>query len=746
VSEARAAAGPRPPSAVAAALLVARRELGGYLRAPIAYVVGVLFLAVQGAAFAALVSALSDPARPGPLGAVLEGYFGGTLLHWALELAVVALIAMRAVAEDKRAGTWEALVTAPVGEGAALVGKWLAAAAFYALLWLPTLAYLVVLAIYRPAGAAIDPGPIAAAYAGEWLVGAALLAIGVAASAATASQILAGAASFGAGMALLLAGEAVAGAAGWSAAHPDLAAVARALSPRAQLAGFARGEVTVTALVFCAGLAAVGLSAAIALAGRGRRRRGETGTRALATVLIALVAIEVGVIAARHPWSWDVTRGGANSLEPGTREVLARVAGPTEAWVVEPSMAGIGPVFDRVDRVLARMARAQPLIRVRRFDPALTEGGLAAIARDAGLGEAALSRGGAVVLVRGGRRRVVDLLELASFGRDALAAPAVTRLGAEAALARALVGLDDDHPIAVCATSGHGELPLGPGAGPTWDGVARRLIADGARLDDVGVVAAGVPARCQVLVVAGPTRALADAEVLAIRDYVAGGGALVVAASAAGADLRAPATGLEPLCATWGLDLSRAIASDPSAALDLPGAFAVPGPSAGAGDDGYADDPLTAGFAGGRRVTIWIRPRVVGVRPVAGVHATALVSTTAAGRGDDPGGGRLAGPVAIAAVARKGGGAVLVVGSAESASSAVAGRGLGAADLLVARAIERLAGRVHMIDVAERAPEQVRLVMTSGQRTMVVALCAGAIPLAYAALGLLVVLLRRRRT
>ena len=33
---------------------------------------------------------------------------------------------MRTVAEDRRAGTWEVLLTAPVGEGAAVVGAWLA--------------------------------------------------------------------------------------------------------------------------------------------------------------------------------------------------------------------------------------------------------------------------------------------------------------------------------------------------------------------------------------------------------------------------------------------------------------------------------------------------------------------------------------------------------------------------------------------------------------------------------------------
>jgi hypothetical protein len=217
------------------AALVARRDLGATLRAAVGLVVGVLFLAAQGASFAALVSALSDPRRLAPLGAVLEGHFGGTLLHWTLQLAVVSLIAMRTIAEDRRAGTWEVLLTAPVRESEAVVGKWLAAVAFYALLWLPTLAYLVVLAVYSPPDARIDPGPVAAAYAGEIAIGAAFLAVGVAWSAATASQIVAGIGTFATLLGLLLVGEA-----------PSLGADlpwAAALSPRAHLAAFARGEI-----------------------------------------------------------------------------------------------------------------------------------------------------------------------------------------------------------------------------------------------------------------------------------------------------------------------------------------------------------------------------------------------------------------------------------------------------------------------------------------------------------------------
>ncbi|MGN6103489.1 MAG: hypothetical protein ACTHU0_00045, partial [Kofleriaceae bacterium] len=69
-----------------AAYWVFRRELHGMLRAPIVYVVGGVFLVVQGVAFAGLVGALSDPRRPAPLGALLEGQLAGTLLTWVLQL------------------------------------------------------------------------------------------------------------------------------------------------------------------------------------------------------------------------------------------------------------------------------------------------------------------------------------------------------------------------------------------------------------------------------------------------------------------------------------------------------------------------------------------------------------------------------------------------------------------------------------------------------------------------------------
>src|SRR5262245_35623163 len=178
---------------LAVAYWVWRRELAVMLRAPVIYAVGGLFLVVQGLAFAALVGALSDPRRPAPLGALLEGQLAGTLLTWVLQLVVLTLLGMRAIADERRSGGWELLLTAQVSERAAVVGKWLAAVIVYALLWLPTLAYLAVVAAFRSDPGGWDLPTIACGYLGAIALGAALLAWAIAASAATTSTLAAGA-------------------------------------------------------------------------------------------------------------------------------------------------------------------------------------------------------------------------------------------------------------------------------------------------------------------------------------------------------------------------------------------------------------------------------------------------------------------------------------------------------------------------------------------------------------------------
>lgn len=705
-----------------------RRELAVMLRAPILYVIGGLFLIVQGIAFAGLVGQLSDPRRPAPLGTLLEGQLAGTLLTWVLGLVVLSLLGMRAIAEDKRSGGWESLVTAGVGEGAAVVGKWLAATTIYGLAWLPTLAYLGVVAAFRADAGGWDLAAIAIGYAGAIGVGAALLAWAIAASAAMASALAAGALGFAWLIGLFLVGELPALWPDLAADHPGLALALETVSLRAIATDLARGVIAARGVAVLAGLTVVGLALAVTLACAGRRRRGELIVRAASTVALAVAAAMVVVLAARHPAALDLGASGRGSLDDATRAVLDELPGPATLTIVPPTLAALEPVYDEVARVCGQLAEAGR-VTVARADPASLAGGLPAIARAAGLAPRDLQAGGGIVVELGGRRRVVDLFAFAPLAAEP--GRTVEQLAIEQAITGALAQLAAPRPIAVCASRGHGELALEPAPdGHDASAIAQRLRGDGLTVDAVD---AHDLARCAVLLVLGPTAALPADDALAIQGFVARGGGLIVAGGGSRTAGAFPATGLEGVLAGDGLGLPAAYVAEPPPGTAQPPFFVV---------DGYADHPINAGFAH-TRATRWIEPRAV----VATGAARPLIVASVESWGERDLAGPpakdlddLAGPVALAAV----GGAhrVIAIGSAEAlATAALASSAL---DLWLARAV-RFAAGVAEPRVTSRAPAQVRLIMTPAQRRAVIALSVAGIPLAWLVVGGAIVWWRRRR-
>jgi len=172
-------------------LAIVRRELIAYFSSPLAYIVLTAFLLMQGCIFYLVVAFANEPG--GPPNAPLHFFFGG-FFFWLFLLFVVPAITMRLVAEERRSGTIEVLLTSPLSEGQVIAGKFVAALLFYLFLWLPTLVYVLILATYGE----VDPGPVAAGYLGVALLGFLFLAVGVLMSTLSKNQLVAAILAFAA--------------------------------------------------------------------------------------------------------------------------------------------------------------------------------------------------------------------------------------------------------------------------------------------------------------------------------------------------------------------------------------------------------------------------------------------------------------------------------------------------------------------------------------------------------------------
>ena len=166
------------------------RELESLFFSPLAYIVLTVFLVLSGFSF---VWALKGSA--GVVADTLAIFLGDGLLFWVLLSVVPALVTMRLVAEERRTGTLEVLLTAPVRDGEVILGKFLGALVFQAFLWAPTLVYVRILRGY---GALPDTGQLVSSYVGIACATALLTAVGLLFSTRTSNQIVAavGALSF----------------------------------------------------------------------------------------------------------------------------------------------------------------------------------------------------------------------------------------------------------------------------------------------------------------------------------------------------------------------------------------------------------------------------------------------------------------------------------------------------------------------------------------------------------------------
>jgi len=161
------------------AWIITKKELQSYFDSLIAYILLTLFLGFSGF-FTWLFG--SDVFMTGQ--ASLQGFFG--IAYWTLFFFTPALT-MRLLAEEKKTGTLEMLLTKAVTDRQVVMGKFLSALLLVIIALAFTFPYVITLAYIGD----IDAGQILCGYAALTLMSGAYISIGLYASSLTNNQIVA---------------------------------------------------------------------------------------------------------------------------------------------------------------------------------------------------------------------------------------------------------------------------------------------------------------------------------------------------------------------------------------------------------------------------------------------------------------------------------------------------------------------------------------------------------------------------
>lgn len=466
--------------------VIARHEFARLVRTPLAWGLAAAGQLLAGLFFNAYVqSFLATQAEArgqfsvtaqvvGPLTGVLSLVF----------LLLLPLLTMNSLAGERRAGSLPLLLSAPVGAGRIVLGKYLGLMAWVSLFWLMLCALPASLLL----AGRLDGAQALLALAGLWLMAACVCAIGLAASAWCRQ----GAAAAGATLAVLLPLWLVESA----TLHVRGLTLfgAETLSLLGHYRGLREGLLDSRDPLYY--LLVIG--AALAVATAGLRRDTQPRRHYLPRLLLslALVAVLLPLNQLVHIRR-DLSANGWNSLSSATRSLLAELpAAPVlTAYFSDPQERG------RLARLLAPYAAERPDFVLRYADPAQAEGD----------GQPA---GSALSLSLGARR-------------EALSWPFTDT--AERVLAPALARLARAKERWIVFVEGHGErAPFGAAPRDLGD-FRQRLTARGLSVRALALHRLdAIPDNTAVLVLASPDAALPEREQRLVTDYLARGGALLL--------------------------------------------------------------------------------------------------------------------------------------------------------------------------------------------------------------------------
>jgi len=161
-------------------------EVRMLLVSPATYVAATLFLGFMGLVFTKILEAYSStPREISPANVFFQ-------LFWLPVCVMVPMLTMKCLAEERRLGTIETLLTAPITTTEVVLAKFGAAYLLYLALWGSTGSFFYVLHRFSGDARFIDSGPLIGGYLFIAVSGLLFVAIGVFTSSVTRNQSVAG--------------------------------------------------------------------------------------------------------------------------------------------------------------------------------------------------------------------------------------------------------------------------------------------------------------------------------------------------------------------------------------------------------------------------------------------------------------------------------------------------------------------------------------------------------------------------
>ena len=161
-------------------------EVRMLLVSPSTYIAAVAFLSLMGFFFTGILEDYSKTPQDMSPASVFFLYY------WFPVIFMVPLLTMKCLAEERRLGTIETLLTTPVTTTEVVLGKYAAAYLLYLVFWASTSGFFYILSHFAGEANLIDPGPILGGYLFITVSGFFFIAIGVFASSLSKNQAVAG--------------------------------------------------------------------------------------------------------------------------------------------------------------------------------------------------------------------------------------------------------------------------------------------------------------------------------------------------------------------------------------------------------------------------------------------------------------------------------------------------------------------------------------------------------------------------